>query len=382
MKDFEKIVAVVPSLSPDEKLPQVVEGLLKVGFRRIVVINDGSSEEYDGRFAECAAHPEVTLLRHEVNRGKGAAMKTAFAYILENMKDSAGAITVDGDNQHHPEDCRNCAEAMLRDDKVVLGVRDFSLPDVPRRSRMGNRITCGVFRLFCGMKLTDTQTGLRAFPMDVLPKMVETKGDRYEYETQMLLDFKTYRIPYEEVTIRTVYIEENQTSHFRVFRDSFRIYKIIFAHFIKYSAASIISYFIEWGIMALTLLILNKSTELSVPWKTAIAFLCARAISSVFNFFVNHKIVFKAKCSMKQSLAKYYMLCIPLAAIGLTLNLLGVLGISAWGFLGENAENYIQLWVHPIVQILLFIVTYSVQREWVYKTDKAHQFKRKTKKRQ
>ncbi len=377
--DFSKVVAVIPSLRPDDKLLTVVKSLFEEGFRRVIVVDDGSGDAYRERFERCAALSGVTLLTHPVNRGKGAAIKTAFAYILEKMKNFSGAITVDGDAQHCPEDCRRCAEAMIKDDRVVLGVRDFSGAAVPKRSRMGNRTTSLVFKIFCGMKLSDTQTGLRAFPADILPKMLETRGERYEYETQMLLDFKTYKIPYEEIVIRTVYIEDNNGSHFRAVRDSFRIYRMIFGHFVKYSAMSVISYFIEWAIMSGVLLLLNNATERTLLQRTAIAFLCARAVSSVFNFVVNYKLVFKAKCSMLRALYKYYALCVPLAAIGLFLNLLGVKGVSVWGFLPEAVEEYAQLVIHPLVQMILFVVTYGLQREWVYRTDAAHQIKRKKK---
>ena len=177
--EFSKVVAVVPSLSPDEKLPNTVKGLLDAGFRRVIVVDDGSGAEYRHRFEECAAHAGVTLLRHAVNKGKGAAMKTAFSHVLAEMPDCTGVVTVDGDGQHRPEDCRNCSEAMLRDDKIVLGVRDFTLPDVPKRSRRGNHVTSAVFRIFCGMKLSDTQTGFWAIPIDLLPQILEVKGDRY-----------------------------------------------------------------------------------------------------------------------------------------------------------------------------------------------------------
>lgn len=378
--EFEKVVAVVPSYRPDGKLPGVVKGLTEAGFRRVIVVDDGSGEDYRALFEECAGFPGVILLRHEVNKGKGAAMKTAFAYILEKLADSTGAVTVDGDAQHHPEDCRKCAQAMLADDRVVLGVRDFSGNDVPKRSRMGNRLTSLVFRIFCGMKVSDTQTGLRAFPIDILPKMLETAGERYEYETRMLLDFKTYKIPHEEVKIRTVYIEENQTSHFRLVRDSFRIYSMILGHFFKYSVTSVASYVIEWAIMSGVVLLMNTYTKSTLLLTTAVSFLCARVVSSVFNFFMNHKVVFKAKCSMRRAVGKYYALCVPMAVFGLILNLLGVQGVSMWGFLPDSIEPYAQLFVHPLVQALLFLVTYGIQREWVYKTDKAHELHRTDKK--
>ena len=370
-KEFEKVVAVIPSLHPDEKLQKTVEGLLEAGFARIVLVDDGSGPDYADTFGACAALPGVTLISYEVNRGKGAAMKTAFAHVLENMKDCTGVITVDGDGQHLPKDCRACAEVMLKDDKVVLGVRDFSLPDVPKRSRRGNRITSLVFRVFCGMKISDTQTGLRAFPIDVLPQVCKTQGDRYEFETQMLLDFKTYRIPFEEHTIETVYIEENQTSHFRVVKDSFRIYKMLLAHFFKYSANSIISYLINYGLMTLTL-VLTKNTGMDEIARNAIAFGVGWIVSSVFNFLINHFVVFKAKCSLGKSFLKYYALALPIAAVGLVLTLLGVKGVSIWGFLPDAWEKFAQMVVHPVVQLILFFITFGVQREWVYKTDKKH----------
>ncbi len=381
--EFSMVVAVVPSLSPDEKLPNTVKGLLGVGFRRIIVVDDGSGEEYRHRFEECAAYTGVTLLRHEVNKGKGAAMKTAFSYILGEMSDCTGVVTVDGDGQHRPEDCRNCSETMLRDDKIVLGVRDFSLPDVPKRSRRGNHVTSTVFRIFCGMKLSDTQTGLRAIPIDLLPQMLKVRGDRYEFETQMLLDFKTYGIPYEEVKIETVYIEENQTSHFRVVRDSFRIYKMILAHFLKYSATSVGSFFLEEGILAFSLVMLLRATgetDKSGLGINAGAFLIARFSSSVFNVLMNYFVVFKAKCSFWKAALKYYAICIPLAAIQLPLILLSLKGVSQWGFLPPRVEKYAQLVIQPLVQMILFLVTYGLQREWVYKTDKKHRIHRGIKK--
>ena len=97
-----KVTAVVPSYEPDEKLIQVVDGLLAEGFDDIVVVNDGSHEGHLQPFAEAAERPGVTVLRHEVNKGKGRAMKTAFAWCVENRPDIDGVVIVDGDNQHRP----------------------------------------------------------------------------------------------------------------------------------------------------------------------------------------------------------------------------------------------------------------------------------------
>ena len=99
-----KVTAVVPSYEPDEKLIQVVDGLLAEGFDDIVVVNDGSHEGHLQPFAEAAERPGVTVLQHEVNKGKGRAMKTAFAWCVENRPDIDGVVIVDGDNQHRPKD--------------------------------------------------------------------------------------------------------------------------------------------------------------------------------------------------------------------------------------------------------------------------------------
>ena len=209
-----KVTAVVPSYEPDEKLIQVVDGLLAAGFDDIVVVNDGSHEGHLPPFAEAASRPGVTVLTHEVNRGKGRAMKTAFAWCAENRPDIDGVVVVDGDNQHRPKDAMAVAEAMCREpDKLWLGVRDFSLKQVPLRSKLGNKITRSFMKLACGVGV-----------------MCSIDGERYEYETQMLLSLKGAGLGVGEVVIDTVYIDENQTSHFNTVKDSWRIYRLIFRH--------------------------------------------------------------------------------------------------------------------------------------------------------
>lgn len=226
-----KVTVIVPSLDPDEKLIQVVDGLLADGFDDIVLVNDGSHADHLWPFEQAALHPEVTVLTHEVNKGKGRALKTAFAWCIENRPDIDGVVTADGDNQHRPADIRRCAQAMIFDPgKVWLGVRDFSLEHVPVRSRMGNTLTRGIMKLACGVSVTDTQTGLRAIPARDLPLMLRIPGERYEYETQMLLSLREAKVGIGEVVIETVYINENESSHFNPLKDSWKIYKIIFRH--------------------------------------------------------------------------------------------------------------------------------------------------------
>ena len=360
MNDLSKISVVLPSLDPDEKLTAVIDGLLEYGFRHIILVNDGSKKENLHYFEDAAAaHPEITLLHHEVNRGKGAALKTAFSWFLENRPDSLGVVTVDGDNQHHPEDTRACSLRMLESGKLVLGVRDFSQPDVPARSKAGNRITSLVFKVFVGMNISDTQTGLRAIPMKNIPTLLEIYGDRFEYETNMLLAMKEHGIAFEEVKIRTVYIEENKSSHFRAVRDSWRIYKLILAHFFRYGLASIASAIIDTSIFSLLSSLLHP--VLSGLLLSAIPAVGARTVSSLCNFFLNKKLVFNSKVSTGKALLRYYMIAVPnmLLQAGLTSGIFALLRIP-------DDAVFLRTVIYVVVMCVLFIATFVLQQRWVF----------------
>ncbi len=368
---LNRISVIVPSLNPDEKLQRTIQSLLDVGFSDIICVNDGSREDCLSYFPEKSE--QITRLTHEVNRGKGAALKTAFAYIRENRPDSIGAVTVDGDGQHAAHDVLRCAEALVcEQDKIILGCRDFSQPQVPKKSRYGNRITSAVFKILCGLKISDTQTGLRAFPAKYFGDMLEVYGDRFEYETNMLLEMKARNIPYSEVKIETVYIEENRTSHFRPFRDSYRIYSLIFkftlGQFVKFLLSSVASFLLDGLLVLLFLWSAEKlfSVDFSVKTEitalaTAFACILARAFSSVFNFLVNRKKVFPTDTTLKSSLFRYYCIAVPIAVI------------SA---LTTTIIEQIPFFSTPILIVLLkyavdgalFIASYILQKKWVFQS--------------
>ena len=359
MNDLRKISVVLPSLDPDEKLLAVVDGLLNTGFTDIILVNDGSKKENLHYFETAAAHSEVTLLHHEVNRGKGAALKTAFTWFLENRPDALGVVTVDGDNQHHPEDTKACSQQMIRSGKVVLGCRDFSLPHVPKRSRVGNNITCGVFKLMVGMTISDTQTGLRAIPTPAVKAFCAVKGDRFEYETNMLLAMKEQGIEFDEVKIRTVYIEENKSSHFRAVRDSVRIYKLILAHFFRYTLSSLLSAVVDTGLFAGLSWLLCKL--LSEPWLSLAPAIGARAVSSLFNFFLNKNMVFRSNVSTGKAMLRYYLLAVPqmLLQAGLTW------GATTLLHIGAN-QTFLRTLVYIVIMVILYFASFVIQQRWVF----------------
>ena len=369
MTDIQRVSVVLPSLDPDEKLTAVIDGLLRVGFTDIILVNDGSKPENLHYFEEAAAqHPEIKLLHHPENRGKGAALKTAFTYVLENRPDSMGVVTVDGDNQHHCEDTRSCALHMARTGKLVLGVRDFDQEDVPFKSRNGNKITSWVFKVFVGMTISDTQTGLRAIPVQYLKDLTAIYGDRFEYETNMLLAMQTHQIPFDEVKIRTVYIEVNKSSHFRAVRDSWRIYKLILAHFFRFTASSLLSSVIDEGLFVLLTWLLESS--LSGLLLTAIPTVTARFLSSIVNFYMNQRIVFRTNAPTGKAMAKYFALAVPqlIAQLLITHGCYVLLGVGP-------EETLLRAVIYALVMVLLFIASFMIQQRWVFAPEKENQSK-------
>ncbi len=359
MSAEQKVTIVLPSLNPDEKLRLVIEGLSRAGFDDIIVVNDGSDAEHLPNFPSPDEFPNVEILTHAVNCGKGAALKTAFHHFLNTREGRVGVVTVDGDNQHHPDDVAACAAVLCAiPQNVILGVRDFSGDDVPARSRTGNGITSFVFRAFCGMAISDTQTGLRAIPTVHIPRLLEVEGNRFEYETNMLLELKRARIKWTEVPIRTVYIEENQTSHFRPLVDSWRIYKLILKFIFSSCAASVIDVGAFWLFTHL----------LWRPWHVSVLFptVAARVISSLVNFAVNRKIVFRSGGDVKKTLLRYYTLAVPQMLI--SAGLVKLLSLMAEGSSGApGAAALMTTFFKVIVDTVLFFISFRIQREWVFR---------------
>ena len=356
MTEFiSRISVIIPSYQPDEKLLEVIKGLTGKGFRDIILVDDGGGEPYAALFERASCFPEVTVLIHQENQGKGCALKTAFAYCMKERPECSGVITVDGDNQHHADDIYACCVRLQeKPDHVILGARNFSAEDVPFRSRFGNVLTKGVFRFVCGIRITDTQTGLRAIPACRLQAMTEIEGSRYEYETNMLLELKARRIPFEEVPIRTIYLDENDSSHFNPLKDSIRIYCTIFA----FAASSFASSLIDLLLFYLCISLLTHMMPEGV-WNIAIATAAARVCSSLFNYNMNRRKVFGS--GGRSSIVKYYILCVLQFAASAGL-------VSFVSFLFP-AGSLGKTLIKALIDILLFLVSYQIQREWVFRKE-------------
>ena len=138
-----RCIVVIPALEPDGTLADYAASLLERGAEQVVVVDDGSSDACRDVFGRIDGLSGCTVLRHQVNQGKGRAMKDAFAYILGQPQwEGCAVVTADADGQHTIEDvCAVGQAALEKADALVLGVRDLSLPQVPPKSRVGNRIS-------------------------------------------------------------------------------------------------------------------------------------------------------------------------------------------------------------------------------------------------
>lgn len=285
-----------------------------------------------------------------MNYGKGRAIKTAFNYCLNEYSNLNGVITADCDGQHSVKDIKKCAEKLKEEkETLVIGTRNFNEKQVPLRSRFGNKLTRTMFNLFVGIKITDTQSGLRAFGKKAIEKFLTVNGERFEYETNMLIKCKEEDIKISEVPIGTIYINNNELSHFNPIKDSIMIYKL----FIKYIIVALSSFLIDIGLFTIFMRCL-PDIKLGIITSIVMATILARIISSTYNFLVNKKIVFKK--AKEKVLRKYYFLVIVQMFISafLVSNLFNILGINS---------TILKI----VVDIIIFIINFYIQREWVFK---------------
>ena len=220
-----KVVPIIPALNPDDKLIKLVSELKK-DFKNIIIVNDGS--ESDLIFKRLSK--DCIILTHDINKGKGEALKTAFNYYLDNLSSEyLGVVCLDSDGQHLPSDVIKLSEVLEKEDKFVLGTRLFNTKSTPIRNKLGNRITSRVFKLLYRTYLKDTQTGLRAIPNRLIKPLLRVDGSRFEYELNVLIKLVKMNEKIQEVDIKTVYLKNsNKKSHFKVLKDSIRIYKTMF----------------------------------------------------------------------------------------------------------------------------------------------------------
>ncbi|MBO5940656.1 MAG: glycosyltransferase [Kiritimatiellae bacterium] len=348
------VVILIPAFKPQERLIGYVDELAVGGFRYIVVVDDGSGESYSDIFGALKSRPFCEVIHHEVNQGKGVALKTGLKFIRENYRDSLGVLTADADGQHLCDDCVKVAEALIRHgDHAIIGSRNFTLGKVPFRSWIGNRWSSISFAMVLGRWLADTQTGLRAFPMSLVSMLAEVQGERYEYEMGVLMAMVRNRVPIKTIPITTVYENGNASSHFSPLKDTIRINCLVLSDFIRFAGVSVSSFILDqclaWGFAAALHTVGLDRAE--IIWTSGFA---ARLVSSVFNFSLNRSFVFKSNSRLSSSVWKYGLLC----AVVIVLSNCGVMGLTFIG-LPRGLAKF-------LCDTFLYFAGYSIQSKFIF----------------
>jgi len=339
MDNQSGIIVLIPAYKPDERMVELVRELREKRLD-LLLVDDGGQEAYAHLFEQCRAlGAEVAV--HAVNMGKGRALKTGINAALLRWPQLRAIVTADADGQHTPTDILRLIDAENEHpNTLVLGSRQFT-GNVPFKSRWGNRITRAVYALASGVRVFDTQTGLRVLPRCALEDMARIDGERYEYEMNVLLKLRDMKIGVFEVPIETIYIDDNAGSHFNPVRDALRIYMVIF----KYLFSSVTSFAVDYALYWLFLWLGVSSF---------ISYALARLVSSQVNYHLNKHTVFSGRGG-KHSMVKYYALAVVQGAIGagLVQVLPGVIPVSA-------------AVIKIPVDLVLFALSFIIQRDYVF----------------
>ncbi|MCR4611827.1 MAG: bifunctional glycosyltransferase family 2/GtrA family protein [Lachnospiraceae bacterium] len=339
-----KSIIIIPALNPDLRLCYLVNELKNLGLNDIVIIDDGSTKRvHDGKniFHEITKMGCI-LHRHNANLGKGAAIKSGIKTAIKTYGNNIEIITCDADGQHLPKDIRRVADALKENPtSLILGTRDFSGENVPKKSKYGNKITSLFFRITKKKKCPDTQTGLRGIPNCLIPLALEEQGQRYEYEMNFLSDAADIN-DMIYVPIETVYEDGNKTSHFRPVQDSLLVY----GRPLRYASSSLISTVAEYALFILLEMFLGSGAFFAQAG--------SRIFSGIINFALNKYWAFGSKRSGSRELIRYSILFGAQLLISATL-------ITALSYVMSAVIAKI------IVDTCLFFISYQIQRRWVFK---------------
>jgi glycosyltransferase involved in cell wall biosynthesis len=335
------VVALIPAYQPSEALLTLATDMISAGMMHIVVVNDGSTKNTH-LFEALRQIPECEVVVHSINLGKGRALKTGLNHILLRYPDSCGVVTVDADGQHALEDVlkistqlRVCASELL------IGSRHFSR-DIPFRSWVGNVITRNVLHVVAGLKLSDSQSGLRGIPMQLVPTLLRLDGEQYEYEMNMLLAVRQASVPIRQVPIETIYLDNNSSSHFNPIFDSMKIYFVL----LRYGFTSLITSFID---QLAFFLVLHAGLSM------AASLVVGRGVASIFNLASNRRFVFKSREELTGIIMRYYS---AMAIAGLVAYALINSAVRAFGWSIMTAKI--------VVESGLFFLSFAVNREFVF----------------
>lgn len=327
---------------------QLCRRLCDLGAEHIIVINDGGrvSFEFENELISMGCH----YIKRKKNHGKGNCLRLGFRYARSKLFGITGFITADADGQHRAEDVVKVAHAMdLRADCLIIGRRNMKHSKAPLHLKIFNKIASVYFKIVTGVKCRDPLSGLRGLPISLYPLLMETKGDRFDYEMNYLTVCADRKVPFYDVGIVARYFE-NQKSNYHIVTDTY----LIFITPLKFATASLGCALIDLILFTVISYLLPAQFFLSV----AAATILARITSGGINFFINRRLIFKNDGAKSGQMKRYLILfaCIMLASMT---------AVSLLSFLPVPVTA-----LKIPVDLALWTVNYSMQRKWVFREQK------------
>lgn len=310
------VAVLIPAYEPDVKLIGLVKQLREADFA-VVVVDDGSGPAFKEVFAAIADQSHI--LTHEENRGKGAALKTGMTYIRDHMPQVEHFITCDADGQHRVEDVIRTWHQLQAGHKFVLTMRKPN-KDAPLRSKVGNAMSRVVYALLTKRYLADNQSGLRGFSCSYIDWMVQVEKDNYDYEMNVLYYAAKKGIAVSTIIIESIYIDNNQSSHFHPVKDTLRIYHSLFSLAIGLFVGLLA---VELWMAAASIIFGTEHLMFIVPGAGAIAYFV--------NIIVNRCFIFRStRCYDYMSLLLHQVIAYFVYTLGCMLISYAFPRISLW----------------------------------------------------
>lgn len=327
------------------RLCRLVQELSAAGFRQIIAVNDGSDGKSADVFRMLETDGLCTVISHAVNMGKGAALKLGLDCIYSKLPGCRNVITADADGQHTVEDIQRIAEEeKAHPGELILGTRCFDKENVPFRSMIGNKTTRLLMRLFLGLAVSDTQTGLRAIPRRLIPELLKIASNRYEFELEMLILCKHAGIPLRELGIKTIYIDGNSASHFNPLLDSFKIYFVLFRYILSSIVTAVFDFIVFLVVFPLTGGNVLVSTYLS------------RGAAVCLNYALVKNMVFDSRQKILRTFPAYLLLvCIS-----------GFISAAMVTYMQESFQIDARIG-KLIAEFLLYLANFLIQRDFIFK---------------
>ncbi|MGH2664201.1 DUF2062 domain-containing protein [Flavobacterium sp.] len=212
-----KLCVIIPTYNNHKTLRRVIDGVLNYT-QNIIVVNDGST---DTTKEITDPYPQITKIHLDKNQGKGNALREGFKKAKE--LGFGYAITIDSDGQHYPDDIPVFVDTLESNGKDILliGCRNMNHDSVPKKSSFGNKFSNFWFWFETGIRLEDTQSGYRLYPLHAIPKRFFTK--KFEFEIEVIVRSAWNGIPVKNIPVKILYDPNERVTHFRPFKDFTRI---------------------------------------------------------------------------------------------------------------------------------------------------------------